>query len=42
MVATFQQLMSDLDPEKSKRVMTAMLQMKKLDISGLKRAYDQQ
>jgi len=36
------ELMSDPDPEKSKRVMTAMLQMKKLDISGLKRAYDQQ
>ena len=35
------ELMSDPDPEKSKRVMTAMLQMKKLDISGLKRAYDQ-
>ena len=35
------ELMSDPDPEKSKRVMNAMLQMKKLDISGLKRAYDQ-
>ncbi len=35
------ELMSDPDPEKSKRVMTAMLQMKKLDISALKRAYDQ-
>jgi len=35
------ELMSDPDPEKSKRVMTAMLQMTKLDISGLKRAYDQ-
>jgi predicted 3-demethylubiquinone-9 3-methyltransferase (glyoxalase superfamily) len=35
------ELMSDPDPEKSKRVMTAMLQMAKLDISGLKRAYDQ-
>jgi predicted 3-demethylubiquinone-9 3-methyltransferase (glyoxalase superfamily) len=34
------ELMSDPDPEKSKRVMNAMLQMKKLDISGLKRAYD--
>jgi predicted 3-demethylubiquinone-9 3-methyltransferase (glyoxalase superfamily) len=35
------ELMCDPDPEKSKRVMNAMLQMKKLDISGLKRAYDQ-
>jgi predicted 3-demethylubiquinone-9 3-methyltransferase (glyoxalase superfamily) len=35
------ELMSDPDPEKSKRVMTAMLQMKKLDINALKRAYDQ-
>jgi len=35
------ELMSDPDPEKSKRVMNAMLQMKKLDISSLKRAYDQ-
>jgi predicted 3-demethylubiquinone-9 3-methyltransferase (glyoxalase superfamily) len=35
------ELMSDPDPEKSKRVMNAMLQMRKLDISGLKRAYDQ-
>ena len=35
------ELMSGPDPEKSKKVMTAMLQMKKLDISGLKRAYDQ-
>jgi len=35
------EMMSDPDPEKSKRVMNAMLQMTKLDISGLKRAYDQ-
>ena len=35
------ELMSDPDPEKSKRVMTAMLQMKKLDINALKRAFDQ-
>jgi predicted 3-demethylubiquinone-9 3-methyltransferase (glyoxalase superfamily) len=35
------ELMSDPDPEKSKRVMNAMLQMKKLDISGLTRAYEQ-
>ena len=30
--------MSDKDPEKSKRVMQAMLQMDKLDIEGLRRA----
>jgi predicted 3-demethylubiquinone-9 3-methyltransferase (glyoxalase superfamily) len=34
-------LMSDSDPEKSKRVMNAMLQMKKLDIKTLKQAYEQ-
>lgn len=32
-------LMSDPDPEKSGRVMQAMLQMKKIDIAGLERAY---
>jgi predicted 3-demethylubiquinone-9 3-methyltransferase (glyoxalase superfamily) len=36
------QLLGDKDPEKSKRVMKAMLQMDKLDIQGLKRAYAQQ
>jgi predicted 3-demethylubiquinone-9 3-methyltransferase (glyoxalase superfamily) len=35
------ELMSDPDPEKSKRVMTAMLKMKKLDIKTLKQAYEQ-
>jgi predicted 3-demethylubiquinone-9 3-methyltransferase (glyoxalase superfamily) len=35
------ELMSSSDPEKSGRTMTAMLQMKKLDIAALKRAYDQ-
>jgi len=35
------ELMSDPDPEKSKRVMNAMLQMKKLDINALKQAYEQ-
>ncbi len=35
------ELMSGPDPEKSKRVMTAMLQMKKLDIKTLKQAYEQ-
>lgn len=33
-------LMGDRDPEKSNRVMQAMLQMKKIDIAGLQRAYD--
>jgi predicted 3-demethylubiquinone-9 3-methyltransferase (glyoxalase superfamily) len=35
------ELMQDKDPEKSKRVIQAMLQMNKLDIAGLKRAYEQ-
>jgi predicted 3-demethylubiquinone-9 3-methyltransferase (glyoxalase superfamily) len=35
-------LMHDKDPEKSKRVRQAMLQMNKIDINGLKRAYDQE
>ena len=34
------QLMSDPDPEKSRRVTEAMLQMKKIEIEGLKRAYE--
>ena len=33
-------LLSDPDPEKSKRVMQAMLQMEKLDIKRLQDAYD--
>ena len=33
-------LLYDSDPEKSGRVMHAMLQMEKLDIAGLQRAYD--
>jgi predicted 3-demethylubiquinone-9 3-methyltransferase (glyoxalase superfamily) len=36
------ELMSDKDREKSKRVMNAMLQMDKIDINGLKKAYEQQ
>jgi len=32
-------LMQDSDPEKSKRVMQAMLQMTKIDIAALERAY---
>ena len=35
-----QQLMSDPDPKKSQSVMKAMLQMDKIDIEGLKRAYE--
>jgi hypothetical protein len=34
--------MSDPDPTKSSRVMRAMLQMDKIDIAGLKRAYEQE
>lgn len=34
------ELMGDPDPEKSKRVVDAMLQMRKIDIAGLKQAYD--
>lgn len=33
------QLLGDPDPEKSRRVMQALLQMVKLDIAGLERAY---
>lgn len=35
-----QQLMGDPDPKKSASVMQAMLQMDKIDIAALKRAYD--
>jgi predicted 3-demethylubiquinone-9 3-methyltransferase (glyoxalase superfamily) len=35
------ELVQGKDPEKSRRVMKAMLQMKKLDIEGLKQAYEQ-
>jgi predicted 3-demethylubiquinone-9 3-methyltransferase (glyoxalase superfamily) len=34
-------MLQDKDPEKSKRVMNAMLQMDKIDIKGLKQAYEQ-
>ena len=34
------ELLSDPDPEKSGRVMKAMLKMKKLDIRALRQAYD--
>ena len=33
-------MLGDKDPEKAKRVMQAMLQMSKIEIEGLKRAYD--
>jgi predicted 3-demethylubiquinone-9 3-methyltransferase (glyoxalase superfamily) len=33
-------LMGDKDPARSKRVMMAMLQMSKIDVAGLQRAYD--
>jgi len=35
-------LLSDPEPKKSQRVMHAMLQMKKIDIPALEKAYDQQ
>src|SRR5215470_10734298 len=35
------QMLSDPDPAKSKRVMQAMLQMKKIEIAGLRKAYEQ-
>ena len=37
---TLMELMSDPDPEKSKRVMEAMLQMSKIDVAALQRAYE--
>src|SRR3989449_8088665 len=33
------EMLQDKDPEKAKRVMAAMLKMKKIDIEGLKQAY---
>lgn len=36
------EMLQDPDPEKSKRVMAAMMQMGKIDIALLKQAYDQQ
>ncbi len=38
--AALGELMSGKDPEKSKRVMEALLKMKKLDIDTLRKAYD--
>ena len=34
-------MLNDPDPQKSQRVMQAMLQMTKIDIAGLKQAYEQ-
>jgi predicted 3-demethylubiquinone-9 3-methyltransferase (glyoxalase superfamily) len=34
------ELLNDPDPEKAQRVMNAMLQMSKIEIDGLRRAYD--
>ena len=36
------QLLGDKDPQKAQRVMQAMLQMSKIDIAALKRAYEQE
>jgi hypothetical protein len=33
-------MLQDPDPEKSNRVMQAMLQMSKIDLAGLRRAYE--
>jgi predicted 3-demethylubiquinone-9 3-methyltransferase (glyoxalase superfamily) len=36
------EMLGDPDPQKSQNVMQAMLQMRKIDIAALRRAYDQQ
>jgi predicted 3-demethylubiquinone-9 3-methyltransferase (glyoxalase superfamily) len=38
--SALRELIADKDPEKSKRVMMAMLQMTKIDIQGLRQAYN--
>jgi predicted 3-demethylubiquinone-9 3-methyltransferase (glyoxalase superfamily) len=35
------EMLGDKDPEKAQKVMQAMLKMNKIDIAGLKQAYDQ-
>ena len=37
---TLGELLNDDDPEKAQRVMQAMLQMRKIEIEGLQRAYE--
>ena len=39
--AALGKMLNDPDPQKSQRVMKAMMQMKKIDIAGLKQAYEQ-
>lgn len=39
---TLPKLLQDKDPRKSQRVMEALLQMKKLDVERLQRAYDEE
>jgi predicted 3-demethylubiquinone-9 3-methyltransferase (glyoxalase superfamily) len=39
--STLVELMGDKDPVKAKRVVDAMLQMKKIEIAGLRHAYEQ-
>jgi len=36
------EMLRDQDPKKAERVMAAMLQMKKIDIQGLRQAYDEE
>jgi predicted 3-demethylubiquinone-9 3-methyltransferase (glyoxalase superfamily) len=38
--AALMQFLSDPDPQKTQRTMKAMLQMKKIDVEGLRKAYD--
>lgn len=38
--AALMEMLQDKDPERRERVMKAMLQMKKLDIEGLRKAYE--
>jgi predicted 3-demethylubiquinone-9 3-methyltransferase (glyoxalase superfamily) len=39
---TLGELLSDPDPERANRVMSAMLQMRKIEVEGLRRAYEAQ
>jgi predicted 3-demethylubiquinone-9 3-methyltransferase (glyoxalase superfamily) len=38
--AELSKLLSDIDPKKSQKVMQAILQMKKIEIKGLRKAYN--